>query len=1050
MFHIRLSIKIKMIIALGLVTVLALGTTFYLVAKQQETQIVQMVHARTKALFDHMILTRAWVSKHQGVYVKKLDGVETNPYLLEIPHLDVEIETVDGQIYTLRNPALLTRGVSKLGAEREENFALHIASLKPVNPENAPTKWEAQALRGFEQGVEETSIIEFENNIETFRYMAPLKVTASCLPCHQVQGYVIGDIRGGISVSVPFTEARAAITNTHWQLFFIGMGTTAAVLLILYASGSYLVLTPLQQIEETARKISQGQFDQRVPIDTHDELGSLARSLNQMTDQLHQALQSSEQLVAERTKRLETAATLSGHLNAILDSNQLLTELVSQIKDRFGYYHVHIYLLDESGENLIITAGAGVASTQMKTHSYSISLTNPQSMVARAARTKEVVIIDDVSKLSDDWRRQSHPLLMLTHSQSKIAVPVIAKEDVLGVLVVHKEQVAGLDEGDADLLRSLANHVAINLTNLRLFEQTQTNLVETENLYHISQRMMSAKTLSDLVSVVVEGVAIPVINRAILLVCDYNANEEIESLTLRASWYSGQGTPPRPLGTRYPWATPTVVYMALTPDPLFFNDVQEDDRVDPLTLAGAEKRDIRAMVVLPLLNQGRQMGVLMLLGEEKYHFTRQEIRPYYSLVGQLAVAVENQRLFEQTQQRAIELEEAHNFLDSIVENIPSMLFVKDARDLRFIRWNRAAEKLIGHKRDKVIDQTGYNFLSAEQTQQWLTQDQEVVAENKSIDIAESQIQTINQEERLIHTRKVPIAGARGEVKYLLGISEDITKRKQIEAALQQANKDLTKLNADKDKFFSIVAHDLRGPFSPLLGLSKFLLNMADKATPADIKELGGSIHRSAKNVYNLLENLLQWSRMQSGHMPYEPISLNLKEIIEPCITLLTINATEKEITLQSNLTVDLPVYADKNMLDTILRNLTTNALKFTPKGGQITISAQPGQDSLVEVSVSDTGIGISPENIAKLFKIEVNHTTQGTAKEQGTGLGLIICQEMVEQNGGKIWVESKLGLGTTVKFTIPYDSSFLDVSWVELKKMYQQSEKPPTKVRGLP
>ena len=219
---------------LGLVIILTLSTTFYWMAQCQETQIIRQVNSRAKALFENVVLTRAWVARHGGVYIEKREGIEANPYLLKIPGLLVDFEGKNEKIYTLRNPALVTRELSELGTERGEEFTFHITSLKPFNPGNAPTDWEARALQHFEQGVKEASIIETVDGVETYRYMAPLMVTEACLRCHEEQGYKIGDIRGGISVSVPMAEAQTAIVATRQQLLLAGIGITLATLLILY------------------------------------------------------------------------------------------------------------------------------------------------------------------------------------------------------------------------------------------------------------------------------------------------------------------------------------------------------------------------------------------------------------------------------------------------------------------------------------------------------------------------------------------------------------------------------------------------------------------------------------------------------------------------------------------------------------------------------------------------------------------------------------------------------------------------------------------------
>jgi len=237
--------------------------------------------------------------------------------------------------------------------------------------------------------------------------------------------------------------------------------------------------------------------------------------------------------------------------------------------------------------------------------------------------------------------------------------------------------------------------------------------------------------------------------------------------------------------------------------------------------------------------------------------------------------------------------------------------------------------------------------------------------------------------------------------------------------LQLRAQQLEQLNADKDKFFSIISHDLKGPFSPLLGMCELLPILIDQGNPNDIKQAGEGIYRSARNVYQLLENLLEWASLERGRMPFEPTEIKLIKIVQRNVSLLTAKAEEKHLELSYQVPPELQVYGDENLLDTVIRNLTTNALKFTTAGGQVKIVArQPSQHEVV-VSVIDTGVGIPPDKIATLFQLGHNHSTKGTANEQGTGLGLILCKEMSEKNGGKLTVESVLEQGTTFSFTIP-------------------------------
>lgn len=243
-------------------------------------------------------------------------------------------------------------------------------------------------------------------------------------------------------------------------------------------------------------------------------------------------------------------------------------------------------------------------------------------------------------------------------------------------------------------------------------------------------------------------------------------------------------------------------------------------------------------------------------------------------------------------------------------------------------------------------------------------------------------------------------------------------------ALEQANLTLAKLNADKNKFLSIISHDLRSPFNAVLGNVQLLNEKIDKLQPHDIREISQSIQRSAITVFNLLNSLLTWAQLQQeGGMQCCPEPVELRSLAEETVAVLEQTAAQKGIEITHTITAGCWVQADRSMLETVIRNLINNALKFTPRGGRVTLAvcqngtgAPPG---FVKVAVQDTGIGISQANLAKLFRLDTNYSTAGTEKEKGSGLGLIICKEMVEQNGGQIEIKSKVGQGTTVEFTVP-------------------------------
>lgn len=227
------------------------------------------------------------------------------------------------------------------------------------------------------------------------------------------------------------------------------------------------------------------------------------------------------------------------------------------------------------------------------------------------------------------------------------------------------------------------------------------------------------------------------------------------------------------------------------------------------------------------------------------------------------------------------------------------------------------------------------------------------------------------------------------------------------------------LNADKNLFISILAHDLKSPFSVLLGLTEVLLESIRQIDLAGIETIAKEINQSAKNTFELLENMIKWARMQSGKMPFEPKKIKFADISREVIKILYPYAISKDITLIDSLSDDLYAFADRHMLDAVLRNLVSNSIKFTNPNGLIEISALQSDSNLI-ISVSDNGTGIEPERLSKLFDITQFQSTTGTAKEKGTGLGLLICKEFVEKHGGKIWVESVVGKGSVFYFNLPF------------------------------
>ena len=236
--------------------------------------------------------------------------------------------------------------------------------------------------------------------------------------------------------------------------------------------------------------------------------------------------------------------------------------------------------------------------------------------------------------------------------------------------------------------------------------------------------------------------------------------------------------------------------------------------------------------------------------------------------------------------------------------------------------------------------------------------------------------------------------------------------------LQILANEMKRLNADKDRFISILGHDLKNPFNIILGFSEVLTEDIRKLNVDEIEDIAKTINNSARITNKLLEDILVWAKMQQGKIPFDPQNLSFTDICRDSLEILNQASIAKNISINCLAADQQNVFADNEMLKTILRNLISNAIKFTNNSGVININAIQNSEN-VTISVSDNGVGISSEDLSKLFDISQVLTTKGTAEESGTGLGLLLCKEFVERHGGKIWVESEIGKGSDFKFTLP-------------------------------
>ncbi len=326
--------------------------------------------------------------------------------------------------------------------------------------------------------------------------------------------------------------------------------------------------------------------------------------------------------------------------------------------------------------------------------------------------------------------------------------------------------------------------------------------------------------------------------------------------------------------------------------------------------------------------------------------------------------------------------------------------------------NFSAAEMLSDKREHLKNQCFQDYVSAE-TRSLLKDFLQNIFQNVSKQTCEIIVSVSNQPPIFLYLEGVPFAGP----AHCLITAVDITQRKKTEKALIESEARLRDLNATKDKFFSIISHDLKNPFASIIGLSNLLKNKVAQSQE-EAESYAGYIQESAYRAMDLLDNLLTWSSTQTGKMRFNPQKTELNALVHETVELLRDSAHQKNIRIYMQTSQQVPAWADVTMVSTILRNLLSNAIKFTHPEGKIIVSSQSLPGELL-VSVSDTGTGMDKETREKLFQNGEGYSTRGTRNESGTGLGLLLAREFILMHGGNIWVESEPDQGSTFFFTLP-------------------------------
>lgn len=532
---------------------------------------------------------------------------------------------------------------------------------------------------------------------------------------------------------------------------------------------------------------------------------------------LQNLMQNLERRVADRTHDLELASEVGRSITERVGNlSDLLSQAAELIRSKFSLYYTQVYLVDPSGRNLVLRAGTGDAGSQLVRRGHRLAISSA-SLNGRAALDRHAVIMAD-TRQSSNFRH--NPLLPLTRSE--LAIPLIANNKVVGVLDMQNEKPETFSEANLSAFQVLAGQLAIAIQNAALFKEAEeSRLVVEEQAARLTasgwRQFMNAVDRNENIGYVFSQAEVlpwveaesPVLDNSLTVPIEITGaivgevqladgtnrkwttaeteivqaavsrvGQHIENLRLfgQAEKYRSEAEQVSRRLTSEGWHAYLQTRKELA-DGYSYNL----DKVQPLN--GNGRNESVPALSYPLMVRDESIGIMLVDSNDSTESHNAAVAA--AVVEQLSNHIENLRLLEETQQRSLDLEESQTFLDSVVENLPTMLFVKDAEDLRFVRWNKAAEELSGFERTALVGKNDYDFFPKEAADSFTSNDRQVLVSGQILDIPEEPLKTAHQGIRYLHTRKVPIYSADGKAKYLLGVSEDITERKHDQEILAQ-------------------------------------------------------------------------------------------------------------------------------------------------------------------------------------------------------------------------------------------------------------------------
>ncbi|MFW5691728.1 MAG: GAF domain-containing protein [Chloroflexota bacterium] len=773
--------------------------------------------------------------------------------------------------------------------------------------------------------------------------------------------------------------------------------------------------------------------------------------------------------IAQRAIELQTVAEVGAEATSVLDVNLLLVDVSYLIKERFDLYHAHIYLLDEDGENLVLAGGAGEAGEVMVAEGRTIPLDAEKSIVARAARERTGVIVNDVRSDPDFL---PHP--MLPETRSEMAIPMIVGDEVIGVLDVQADVIDRFNENDIRVKSTLASQVAIAVQNARSFTNAVEQRQRSQLLAEINSALAKAADEKDILNALLGVATAENVSLMTLLYANTEEGATIPSSldTVATMLSDGSMLPADYFPETHLTAEHYPILNSLfeRPDELWiseygFADPHYADIVKP-DAPGSE--EFERFVALPVHAGDTWYGAILFIWNEKVELSDAFLDITQAIMPNLASVVATRRAYlsaeearRESERRAAELQtvaDVSTTTTTILQLQDMLQSVADVTKERFDLYH-AHIYLLDEETDSLVLAAGAGepgrmmreaghkiamsrehslVVQAAKTHKGVISN-DVTADGNFLPNpllpetrAEMAIPLVigDQVIGVLDVQSVEVGRFTGEdvrVKTTLAaqIAVAIRNAQSYTELENQAERErevaerLREVDRLKSQFLANMSHELRTPLNSIIGYSEVLLDGVDGELTEDAEEDIEAIHNSGKHLLSIINEILDLAKIEAGEMKLDCKPLNLIASVQEIIKTGQVLVKEKDVILEMVQETEVPeVYADAIRLRQILWNLVSNAIKFTEEGS-VRVHINMHDETSVEVVVRDTGVGMTTDDVARIFERFSQVDGSSTRRAGGTGLGLTITRQLIEMHGGEIRVDSEPGVGSTFSFTIP-------------------------------